>query len=321
MNGKLKSFLDWLKCPHGFGLALIYLATLISVAGALVLVVFASTNPVLEILSYLSYALAAITFSYTVYTIVIFAPNMKNRLIKFMRKSQFVSRLLDNWGYRTVVFAGFALLINVLYVAFNGVIAIISHSIWYGALATYYILLTALRSGIVLYHRKKSKGKIYFKNSAIEETFSEEIKFKITEHKKYRACGVLLIILPVSLSFAILQMVVSGSAFIHYGWIIYAVAAYAFYKITMAIINIFKASKSDDMTIRALRCVSLADAMVSILALQTTLLFAFSNGAPTGFANALTGGVVCALTIALGIYMIINANKRLKEIRKLNYKG
>lgn len=315
MKQKLEKLLEWLKRPHGWGLALVYAITIISIACALALVIIASENVILQVCSYISYGLAAITLAYSVYTIVVYAPEMKNHIIKFMRKSDFVSRLLDNWGYRTVFFAGFALLINVAYVAFNGVIAILSSSIWYGALAAYYIMLTALRSGIVLYHRKKAKGKFYFKQSAIDSAFDERTQLKITEHKKYRACGVLLIILPVSLSFAILQMVVAGNAFIHYGWIIYAVAAYAFYKISMAIVNIFKARKTDDMTVRALRCISLADAMVSILALQTTLLFAFSEGASTGFVNALTGAVVCALTVALGIYMIINANKRLKEIR------
>ncbi|MBQ7348409.1 MAG: hypothetical protein IJW47_00295 [Clostridia bacterium] len=315
MKRKTESLLAWLKRPYGWGLALVYVATVVSIAAALTLVIIASADVFLQVLSYISYCLAALTLAYSVYTIVIYAPSMKNRFISFMRKNAFVSRLLDNWGYRTVVFAGVSLFINVAYVAFNGVIAILSRSIWYGALAAYYILLTALRSGIVLYHRKRAKGKFYFKQNAIDSTFSEQTQFKITELKKYRACGVLLIVLPVSLSFAILQMVVAGSAFIHYGWIIYAVAAYAFYKITMAIINIFKARNTDEMTVRALRCVSLADAMVSILALQTTLLFAFSDGAATGFANALTGGVVCALTVVLGAYMIINANKKLKKIR------
>ena len=82
----------------------------------------------------------------------------------------------------------------------------------------------------------------------------------------------------------------------------------------MAIYNMFKAKKNDDMTVRALRCISLADALVSILALQTTLLYTFSTNLQTNaFANALTGAVVCAITLALGIYMIINANKLLKK--------
>ena len=318
MNGKLKKIWEWLKRPKGGLLALVYVCTAIFIAAALTLVIIANDSPVLEILSYLSYGLAAISLAYTVYTIVIYAPMMKQGVVQCMRRSNFLSKLLDNWGYRTVVFAAFSLLINVAYVAFNGVIAILSHSIWYGALAAYYILLTILRSGIVTYHRKKAKGKYILKQNQIDATFDEETQFKITELKKYRFCGIILVILPISLSFAILQMVVANNAFIHYGWTVFAVAAYAFYKIIMAIYNVIKATKNDDMTIKALRCISLADALVSILALQTTLLYSFSEGG-NGFANAFTGAIVCAFTVALGVYMIVKSNKLLKQTR--NVKG
>ena len=316
MNGKWNKIWDYLKKPYGWRLVLIYVFTALSVAAALTLVIVSNGNPVLEIISYVSYGFAAISFGYTVFTIVIYAPTLKKKTIAQMRKSKFVSRLLDNWGYRTVVFAAFSLLLNVAYVVFNGVIAILSRSIWYGALATYYILLTVLRSGIVTYHRKKAKGKYILKQNQIDATFDENTQFKIEELKKYRFCGIILVILPISLSFAILQMVVANNAFIHYGWTVFAVAAYAFYKIIMAIYNVIKATKNDDMTIKALRCISLADALVSILALQTTLLYSFSEG-NNGFVNALTGAAVCALTVALGIYMIVKANKVLKQTRNL----
>ena len=110
-------------------------------------------------------------------------------------------------------------------------------------------------------------------------------------------------------------MVVEGSAFVRWGWTVFAFAAYAFYKITMAIYNVIKTRKMDDMTLRALRCIGLADAMVSILALQTTLLYAFSTG-NNGVANALTGGVVCAFTVVIGAYMLICANRKKEKLQK-----
>ena len=119
--------------------------------------------------------------------------------------------------------------------------------------------------------------------------------------------------MPLALSFAILEMVADGKAFIRIGWTIYAVAAYTFFKLTLAIYNIIKSKKSDDATIRGLRSISLADASVSLLALQTTLLFTFSDGQGVGFANALTGATVCLFTLLLGIYTVINSNKQLKN--------
>ncbi len=292
---------EFVKRPKGVLLAVIYVLTVLFIAAALTLVIIGSTNPILEILSYISYAFAAIFLFYSVYTIIIYAPSARVNAVKFMRKSKFASHLLDNWGFRTVVFACFSLVLNFAYSIFNGAIAFLIGSIWYGALALYYVTLTLLRGSIIAYHKNKN---IKY----------EQKDIKRAEIKKYRRCGVLIVILPLSLSFAILEMVISNSAFIRYGWVVYAVAAYAFYKIIMAIYNMFKAKKNDDMTVRALRCISLADALVSILALQTTLLYTFSTNLQTNaFANALTGAVVCAITLALGIYMIINANKLLKK--------
>lgn len=303
MKEKFKKIWAFIIAPPTWFLVISYFLTVIFIALALTLVVIGNVNPVIEILSYISYAFAGISLAYTVYTIVRFAPKMKNLIVNLMRKSKIVSKLLDDWGYRTVIFAVFSLIINIAYSVFNGVIALLVGSIWYGALATYYILLTLLRGSIVAYH--KNKGKYREEDVGVENVI------------KYRRCGVLLIILPLSLSFAILQMVRDNNAFIHYGWVVYAVALYAFYKITMAIYNMFKAKKNDDMTVKALRCVSLADALVSILALQTTLLHAFSNGGTfVAFANALTGACVCAITLILGVYMVVNANKKLKQEKR-----
>ena len=122
----------------------------------------------------------------------------------------------------------------------------------------------------------------------------------LLERRKYVLCGVLLVVLPVFLSIAVYHMVVYGTAFVYMGWTVYAFAVFAFYKITMAIINLVRAHKGEDLTIKALRKVSLADAMVTVLALQTTLLYTFGDGSGAIF-NAITGSAVCILTLILGI--------------------
>jgi len=63
--------------------------------------------------------------------------------------------------------------------------------------------------------------------------------------------------------------------------------------------------------------------MVSILALQTAMFHSFgTEGMNTGLFNALTGGAVCALTIALGVFTIMIANKKRKNLQKeFHYAG
>ncbi|MBQ8659082.1 MAG: hypothetical protein IJ506_08090 [Clostridia bacterium] len=315
MNEQWRNLLQKLKKPTGWLLALTYIVTAISIAGALTLVVIMPETLGLQILSYIFYGLAAISLGYTVYTIVLFAPRMKANITSWMRKSKLVSRMLDNYGFRTVLLAAGSLLLNIAYSVFNGVIGILERSVWYGALAGYYILLTLLRSGIVLYHRKKAKGLT---------RFDDETEERFAEIKKFKVCGALLIALPFFLSFAILEMVVNDKGYGYMGIMIYVVAAYTFYKITMAIVNAVRArKKSDDLTIQALRNIGLADALVSILALQTAMFHSFGTELTnTGLANALTGGGVCALTIALGVFTLIVANRKTKELQKeINYAG
>jgi hypothetical protein len=211
---------------------------------------------------------------------------------------------LEQYSFRTLIFAIVSLVISLGYALFNGVIGIIEHSIWYGALSAYYLVLFIMRGGILAYNNKRRKA-----------DFGER-KERTKETKIYLATGCLLIVLPICLSFAIMQMVLGKNSFEHAGLAIYPAALYAFYKIIMAIVNFVKSHKQDNYSVRAIRHINLADALVSILALQTAMFKEFAIGQNVGVYNAVTGGVVCALTLALGTFMIVTAEKRSRILKK-----
>ena len=255
-------------------------------------------------IAYIFYGLAGVTLAYTVYLTVRFAPHAKTWSIESIKRNPLGKKLLEHYGFRTVLFSGFSLIFNTAYVLFYTVVAIFSRSVWYGALAGYYTVLMIMRASVVFYHiRELSDRK--------KGTFVDEQK-ELRDWKRYRLCGILLVFLPFFLSVAIAQMVIKGTAFTHYGWTIYAFALYAFYKIITAVINLVKAHKTDSATVQALRNISFADALTSILALQTSLLRTFSNG-NNAIPNALTGAGVSLLTLALGIWMLIRAHKNIKN--------
>ena len=110
-------------------------------------------------------------------------------------------------------------------------------------------------------------------------------------------------------------MVRDGFAFVKYDLAIYTSATYAFTRLTLSIVNIFKARKTDNPTVKALRCIGLADSLVAILSLQSTLLFAFAT-VDYAWANALTGAGVCIATIVIAIVMIKIANDKIKRISR-----
>ena len=311
MKERFLKILQTLKRPSGRLLAAIYFLTVVFCGVAIWLAVLQSENMVLQIFSYVAYALAAITLGYGVYSIIVYAPTLKTRTVAWIKKFPLGKSLLERYDFRTIVFSAFSLVLNLAYVVMHIVLAFVTRAyFWYGSLAAYYGMLVALRSGIVLYQRKKGKT----------ESADAYLQAK-TEIGKYRTCGVLLTIIPLCLTIPILQVFYLDRAFVHEGMVtVIAFAAYAFYKIIMAILGAISAQKQPDVTVRAVRNVSLADAMVSIFSLQTALLYAFSEGNYT-VANALTGSAVCLLTMALGVWMIVRSFKMKKQLEENIEKG
>lgn len=286
---------------------LTFIVTLVSATLSLVMVALGLENDALAIIAYILFGIAGVSLAYSVYLIIPLFPKMKKRFIAFMEKNEFTHLILRNFGFRTLIFSIGSFLMSLLFSAFNAYMGIVNRSIWYGALAAFYISLAFLRGGVLTYH-----GKRVAKNLQGDDY----VKAKV-----YRNSGVITLILNVAMSSAIAQMIFSGAHFTYIGWTVFAYAAYAFYKITMSIIAFVRAHKQEDLTVRAIRNINLVDALVSILALQTALLAMFSEGnVDISLFNTLTGIVVSVSSVAIGIYMIVSAHKKMKELQKENIK-
>ncbi len=302
MSGFWNKLYVKLKKPRGLTLVAAYLLTATFISAALLMLLVDYEGNALSILAYTSFALAAVTLSYSVYTVVIYAPGLKGRVVRWMESHELTNRLLQSWDYRTVVTAAITFVLSIAYAVFNGALGITSKSIWYGALAAYYICLALMRGGLLLYHRKK-------------KDFDSEAAIRA---ESYKRCGILLLILNAALSSAIAQMIFDDRAFEYKDWIIYAFAAYAFCKISMSVYNAIRARRQDDLTIQAIRDINLVDGAVSILALQTALLHTFASDPTVNISvfNTLTGSAVSVFSVGLSIFMITKGNKKLKEIRE-----
>lgn len=294
-----KKFLLKLKTPRPLYAVLYSIFSVLFITATVVLLCLGYQE---TILAYCSYAVSAILLTYLVYIVIYFAPKIKNGIINLLKKHKFTNELLESYGYRSLVFATFSFLINIAYAVFQAVIAIMSRSIWYGALATYYIALSLIRGGVVAISRKSQKNAIDPKRQVLS----------------YRNCGIYLIILNFALTGAIVQMVFSDQGFRYPGLMIYVIATYTFYKLTMSIYNIFKARKQTDYTIQSIRNISFADSLVSLLALQTALLQEFSVNYQPILPNSLTGGAISLIIIAIGIIMVVRGTKELKYLKQEN---
>ncbi len=315
MKRIIKNMFSWLKNlwahmknPPVLIKVLVFITALLCAGGAMaVLIVGYEGNIALEVLAYTLFGLSAISFAYAMYFIVMWVPNVKRKIMDIIDSNSFTHNLRKDFGFRTVIFAIGSFSMSIAIGLFNGYMGIAFSSIFNGALALYYIVLVLVRGGIVIYHGKNAKkGNTYHEND-------DKKRAKI-----YRNVGVLMLILSVALSVIIAQMIFEDRHFSYPGWVVFAFAAYAFFKITMSIINLFKARKHDDMTVKAIRNVNLADASVSVLALQTALLHAFgTQGLDVSLYNTLTGCVVSIVSYAIGVIMVVLGIKTLKRIKNL----
>ena len=91
-------------------------------------------------------------------------------------------------------------------------------------------------------------------------------------------------------------------------------AAYSFFKITVAIVNLVKTVRMQNAVLQTIRNINFVDALVSILALTSTLIRTF------GDFNSMRTMLVCVsvgvslLTIAVGVTMIVKGALRLKRL-------
>ena len=283
-----------LKDPKGAWLVWFYILTTLAISGTLVLVIL---HPSQTVFHYICYCVAAVMLTYTVYTIVIFAPRMKHRMVKTLKKYKFTNDLLSEYGYRTMIFSIISFILNVGYVAVIGTFGIMSHSVWYISISIYYLTLIFMKGNIYLSRKR----------------YNTDLK----KARAYRFCGIMFILLTLALSGIIVLIYTSNMYFEYAGLLIFVFATFTFYKLTFSIINIFKARKHDNLYIQSIRNVNFASSLVSIIVLQVAMFQAFAPEFNKSVANGLTGGGVSLVILALGIYMICKANKEIKELKEI----
>lgn len=189
--------------------------------------------------------------------------------------------------------------LNILYAAMKLGFGIYYRSAWFDILAVYYFLLAVVRFGLIRYARHNDFG-----------------TSPLPEWRRYRFCGVVLLLLNLVLGGEVILMVYQKESFHYAGYLIYVMALYAFYCVTMAVRNVIVYRKFRSPVMSAAKALQLATALVSMLALETAMLEQFGGNDGERFRVTMTGctgGGVCLAILGMAIYMIGKSTKRLKE--------
>ena len=290
--------MDWKKLgkallfPH---IAIMILLVPIATVLLVVSMVFIGTE---SVIAYISYVLAAYTLTVWCFKI----PKIIKYFKTFKDENKYARRWQDDTRLRVNVSLYGSLAWNALYGLFQLWLGFYHHTFWFYSLGTYYICLGVMRFFLVRHTRKYAPG--------------ERLQ---TELKKYRACGIVFLVMNLALALIIFFMVYWNRTFEHHMITAIAMAAYTFTALTTAIINVIKYRKYNSPVFSASKAISLAAALVSMLTLESTMLTTFGDGTMTVMAQkwmlGATGGAISVLIVATAIYMIAVGTKRLKELK------
>jgi len=141
----------------------------------------------------------------------------------------------------------------------------------------------------------------------------------LDELKKYRACGIVFLVMNLMLTLMIFFMVYWNRTFHHHEITTIALAAYTFISLTLAIVSTVKYRRYNSPVYSASKAISLASACVSMLTLESTMLTTFGDGTmdmKTRQIFLCASGIAVSLTIILmAVYMIVQGTKKIKLIQ------
>lgn len=289
---RLKQILNKLLFPP-----LIVVLLCVPVAAGLLIYVFACQQQDTPA-AYASYVLSA----YALTILCVHLPSAAGRITAAAHRNRFIHRYLTDIPFRTHLSLYLSFGINLLYAVIKFLFGIYYRSVWFETFGVYYSLLAVMRL-LLLRHVKRSP-------------FGTEL---ISEWKRYRLCGIILIPMNIVMAGIMAMVVAKNEGFEYAGYLIYIMAMYAFYAVITAIINVIRYRCYQSPVMSAAKVLNLAAALVSMLSLETAMLTQFASESDSPhfiqIMTATTGGAVCVFVLGAAIYMIAHSSRKLKELQ------
>lgn len=218
-----------------------------------------------------------------------------SRIMRKIAGSRLGGKYLNDLAFRGGLSIYQGMTVNFFYVIFRIAAGIRYHSAWFISMAVYYFVSGGMRAFLVFHYRHRDD--------------KQEIRC-------YRRVAWLLFLLNIPMGGMIILMVRTNSGFSYPGYIIYLSALYTFYSMAMSVVNVVKFRKLGSPILSAAKVLNFVSAMMSILGLQTAMIARFSKNGEDyrKMMNAVTGGSVWGIVIAVAIYMLWHSKKSGKKV-------
>lgn len=298
--------MDWIKKKLKKLFCLPPVPTLLISVPAYALVIYAlageDVNPTVVYISYFLSAYALVITVTGITGVVRFVRRGINKhpLVRKALDIPLVGRYLREDVFRAEAALYQGLLINLLYAGIKLFSGVRYRSVWFITLAVYYILLAVMRASLLHYVRKAEKD-------------------KLSEWRRYRLCGIILMLMNAALAGIVILAVYQNSGFEYPGMLIYVMALYAFYAMITAVRNVVKFRRYGSPVMSAAKVINLTAALVSMLSLETAMLTQFGAADDPAFRRimtASTGAGISVIVLGMAVFMIVRSAKQMKHIKR-----
>ena len=250
-----------------------------------------------SIISFVSYG-----FSFYALTILCLRiPDIIKMIKKFKTENKFMIKYRENVNFRINISLFGSIILNVSYSIFQLCLGLYHKSFWFYSMALYYILLTLVRTYLVMHTKKYKPG--------------DEL---LAEYKRYNFCGWILLVLNLAVTMMIFFIIYFDRTFYHHQITTIALATYTFITFTLSIYNFIKYRKYKSPVYQATKSINLVAACVSMMTLTTTMLTTFGTEDIIEFKKILlscVGGVISLFILIIAIQIINFTTKTIKEMK------
>ena len=247
-----------------------------------------------------AYVVYVLSF-YTVTALTLFAvmvlPKQYKKMRQMVHDHPLGNRYMTDAAFKVRISLFVSLGINLAYSVFNLGSGFYYRSLWIGAIAVYYILLSVIRF-MLLHHMQRTQD-----------------AGMIAEYRSYRVTAILMMLINLTLTGIVLNMIVKNESAQYSDVFVITSATYTFYTLTVSIIDLVKYRKYKSPVMSASKAIRFAQALVSLLSLEASMLVQF--GDDESFRRtmlALTGAGVCIIVLTMSVYMIVRANKGIRRL-------
>ncbi len=294
--------MEWKKLGKKLLFPPIWLMVILVIISAVALTLIFVNGMEASIPAYLVYVLAFYTLSVVTIFCAMVLPKRYRTIKQKIYDHPLGNRYMTDRVFRTNISLSISFVISMLYVGINLWSWHMLGSYWFMVLAGYYSVMAVMRYLLVRYVRIQKIG--------------TDI---LSEWKRARSCAYILLLINLSLSGAVLMILYQHKGYDYPGMMIYVMALYTFYALTMSIVDIVKYRKLGSPIMSTAKIVSLSAALVSMLNLETAMFAQFGGDMSPENQRIfiiLTGAGISITVVTLSVILIVRATK---EIRREKY--